>query len=93
MIIQLPDDKSINEHGLMHEGNFFNTNWSAGKPAMAEELIVARDIKLARYANRNYISQEYLQKNHLNILTEVKKETSALAVRLLPIIYILLMKI
>lgn len=50
VIIQLPDDKSINPHGLMHEGIVSTQIGLPGKPAMAEELIVARDIKLARYA-------------------------------------------
>jgi dihydroorotase len=49
-IIQLPDDKSINPHGLMNEGIVSTQLGLPGKPAMAEELIVARDIKLARYA-------------------------------------------
>ncbi|HMU45948.1 MAG TPA: dihydroorotase [Chitinophagaceae bacterium] len=50
VIIQLPDDKSINPHGLINEGVFSTQYGLPGKPAMAEELIVARDIKLARYA-------------------------------------------
>ena len=50
IIIQLPDDKSINPHGLMNEGIISTQLGLPGKPAMAEELIVARDIKLARYA-------------------------------------------
>lgn len=50
VIIQLPDDKSINPHGLMNEGIISTRLGLPGKPAMAEELIVARDIKLARYA-------------------------------------------
>ncbi len=50
IIIQLPDDKSINAHGLMHEGIVSTQIGLPGKPAMAEEIIVARDIKLARYA-------------------------------------------
>jgi dihydroorotase len=50
MIIQLPDDKSINAHGLMHEGIVSTRIGLPGKPSMAEEIIVARDIKLARYA-------------------------------------------
>lgn len=50
IIIQVPDDKSINAHGLMHEGVVSTQIGLPGKPAMAEELIVARDIKLARYA-------------------------------------------
>ncbi len=50
IIIQLPDDKSINPHGLMNEGIVSTQMGIQGKPSMAEELIVARDIKLARYA-------------------------------------------
>ena len=50
IIVQLPDDKSINPHGLMHEGIVSTQIGLPGKPAMAEELIVARDIELARYA-------------------------------------------
>jgi len=49
-LIQLPDDKSINPHGLINEGIISTQLGLPGKPAMAEELIVARDIKLARYA-------------------------------------------
>ena len=50
ILIQLPDDKSINPHGLMNEGIVSTQLGLQGKPAMAEELIVARDVKLARYA-------------------------------------------
>ncbi len=49
-IIQIPDDKSINPHGLINEGIVSTQLGLPGKPAMAEELIVARDIKLTRYA-------------------------------------------
>lgn len=51
ILIQLPDDKSINPHGLMNEGIVSTQLGLPGKPAMAEELIVARDIKLTRYAD------------------------------------------
>jgi dihydroorotase len=50
VIIQIPDDKSINPHGLMNEGIISTQLGLPGKPAMAEELLVARDIKLTRYA-------------------------------------------
>jgi dihydroorotase len=49
-LIQIPDDKTINAHGLMNEGIVSTQLGLPGKPAMAEELIVARDIKLTRYA-------------------------------------------
>jgi len=50
-LVQLPDDKTINPHGLMNEGVISTQLGLPGKPALAEELIVARDIKLARYAD------------------------------------------
>lgn len=50
ILIQIPDDKSINPHGLMNEGIISTSLGLPGKPAMAEELIVARDIKLTQYA-------------------------------------------
>jgi dihydroorotase len=50
ILIQVPDDKSINAHGLMHEGIVSTRLGLPGKPALAEELIVSRDIKLTAYA-------------------------------------------
>ncbi|MBC7904665.1 MAG: dihydroorotase, partial [Gemmatimonadaceae bacterium] len=50
-IIQLPDDHSIAPHGLINEGIVSTRLGLPGKPMMAEELIVARDIKLARYTS------------------------------------------
>jgi dihydroorotase len=50
-IIQVPDDQSISAHGLMHEGIFSTQLGMPGKPAIAEELIIQRDIELAGYTN------------------------------------------
>lgn len=50
-IIQIPDDRSIGAHGLMNEGIVSTQLGLPGKPIMGEELMVARDIKLARYAD------------------------------------------
>ena len=50
ILIQLPDDKTISPQGLMNEGIISTQLGLPGKPAMAEELIVSRDIKLAKYA-------------------------------------------
>ena len=50
VIIQIPDDKSVGANGMVHEGIVSTRLGLAGKPMMAEELLVARDIKLARYA-------------------------------------------
>lgn len=48
-VIQIPDDKTVGAGGLMHEGIISTRLGLPGKPMMAEELMVARDIKLARY--------------------------------------------
>ncbi len=48
-IIQIPDDKTIGTNGLMNEGIISTQLGLPGKPAIAEELMVARDIKLAKY--------------------------------------------
>ncbi len=49
VIIQVPDDTTIGSLGLMNEGIVSTRLGLPGKPAMSEELMVARDIKLARY--------------------------------------------
>ena len=53
VVIQIPDDTSIAAHGLVHEGIISTRLGLPGKPMIAEELIVARDIKLARYTDSN----------------------------------------
>lgn len=50
-IIQLPDDHSISAHGLMHEGIHSTRLGMPGKPALAEELIIQRDLELAQYTD------------------------------------------
>ncbi|KAG4080456.1 hypothetical protein HA402_013914 [Bradysia odoriphaga] len=50
-LIQLPDDQSISAHGLMHEGIYSTQLGMPGKPALAEELIIQRDLELAKYTD------------------------------------------
>ncbi len=50
-IIQMPDDKSIGTSGLINEGIVSTQLGLPGKPAIAEELMIARDIELLRYTN------------------------------------------
>jgi dihydroorotase len=49
VLIQLPDDKSISAHGLMNESKISTRMGLAGKPAIAEELMISRDIELTKY--------------------------------------------
>jgi len=50
VIIQIPDDCTVGANGLMNEGMISTRLGLPGKPAVAEELIIQRDIKLAEYA-------------------------------------------
>ena len=49
VIIQVPDDQTVGAGGLMNEGVVSTRLGLPGKPMMAEELMVARDIELLRY--------------------------------------------
>ncbi|WP_431216070.1 dihydroorotase [Puia sp. P3] len=48
-VIQIPDDTTVGAGGLMNEGVVSTRLGLPGKPMMAEELMVAGDIKLVRY--------------------------------------------
>jgi dihydroorotase len=49
VIIQVPDDRTVGASGLMNEGVVSTRLGLPGKPMMAEELMVSRDIELVRY--------------------------------------------
>ncbi|MBD0332108.1 MAG: dihydroorotase [Chitinophagaceae bacterium] len=49
IIIQIPDDRAITTAGLMNEGIISTYLGLPGKPAIGEELMVARDTELAKY--------------------------------------------
>jgi dihydroorotase len=51
VVIQIPQDKSINASGLINEGLISTRLGLPGIPAIAEELIIARDIELAEYTD------------------------------------------
>ncbi len=51
IVVQIPDDHAVAPHGLMHEGIVSTQIGLPGKPALAEEIMVARDIELLRYTN------------------------------------------
>lgn len=48
-IIQLPDDVSISANGVMNESVVSTRLGLPGKPAIAEELMISRDLELAAY--------------------------------------------
>ena len=50
LIIQRSQDDRLSQHGLMHEGLASVQMGLKGIPALAEEVMVARDLKLLEYA-------------------------------------------
>ncbi|MEO7483247.1 MAG: dihydroorotase [Ferruginibacter sp.] len=73
-IIQIPDDKTISAHGLMNEGITSTQLGLPGKPAIAEELMIARDIELLRYTNSKlHITGVSTQKG-IELINAAKKQ-------------------
>jgi dihydroorotase len=84
VIIQLPDDKSINPHGLMNEGIISTRLGLPGKPIMAEELIIARDIKLAQYASSKIHFTGVSSKKSLDYIKAAKESGIAVTCSVTP---------
>lgn len=73
-IIQLPDDKTIGAKGLMNEGVTSTRLGLPGKPAISEELMVARDIELARYTQSKIHFTGISTQKSLELIAAAKKE-------------------
>jgi dihydroorotase len=73
-IIQLPDDKNIGSKGLINEGEISTRLGLPGKPALSEELMIARDIELARYTNSQIHFTGISTKKSLELIAAAKKE-------------------
>ena len=83
-LIQLPDDKSINPHGLMNEGIISTQLGLPGIPAVAEELIVARDIKLTQYAESKLHFTAVSLKNSIDYIKDAKKNNISISCSVTP---------
>lgn len=73
-IIQVPDDKSIGSGGLMNEGVVSTRLGLQGKPAIAEEIFIARDIELAKYTGSKIHFTGVTTKKSLELIAAAKKE-------------------
>jgi dihydroorotase len=74
VIIQVPDDKSISEGGLMSEGIISTKLGLPGNPAMAEEVMIARDIALLRYTDSHLHITGVSTKKGIDLIKNAKKE-------------------
>jgi dihydroorotase len=74
IIIQLPDDKNINPGGLMNEGITSTRLGLPGKPAIAEEISIARDIELLKYTESGIHFTGISTKRSLELIANAKKQ-------------------
>jgi dihydroorotase len=71
-IIQVPDDKSVSGPGLVNEGVISTRLGLPGKPAIAEELMVSRDIELASYTGSRLHITGISSERSLRLIREAK---------------------
>ena len=73
-LIQLPGDASLTAQGLMNEGVMSTQLGLPGIPAMAEEIMIARDIELLRYTNSKLHITGISTLKSLELIEQAKKE-------------------
>ncbi|MFN2439676.1 MAG: dihydroorotase, partial [Chitinophagaceae bacterium] len=73
-IIQLPDDYSVSTNGLMHEGIISTQLGLPGKPSIAEELMITRDIELVKYTGSKIHFTGVSTIKSLELISQAKKE-------------------
>jgi len=83
-IIQIPDDKSVNPSGLINEGIISTQLGLPGKPAVAEELMIARDIDLMRYTDSKIHFTGISTAKSVELIKQAKKEGLAVTCSVTP---------
>jgi len=73
-ILEHPIDKSLAQDGLMNEGLVSTRLGFKGSPAVAEELIVARDLHLAKFTGARLHLCHISTKGAVELIRRAKKE-------------------
>lgn len=73
-IIQIPDDIGLSKNGLMNEGIISTQMGLPGKPAIAETLMVSRDIELLRYTQSRLHLTGVSTKASIDLVRKAKEE-------------------
>ncbi len=74
LIINFPNDKELNNNGQINEGVVSTELGLKGIPALAEELIVSRDIFLAEYCNSKIHLSNITTKKSVELIKAAKKK-------------------
>lgn len=84
VLIQLPDNKDIQPHGLMNEGITSTRLGLQAKPAIAEELLITRDLKLAAYAGSRLHLTGVTTAASLKLIKEARQKKTNVTVSITP---------
>jgi dihydroorotase len=84
IIIQLPDDHSVNPGGLMNEGIISTRLGLPGRPVISEELMVARDIELAKYSEGKIHFTGISSRGSIELIREAKKDSANITCSVTP---------
>ena len=87
ILIQMADDASINASGLMNEGIMSTKIGLPGKPAIAEELMVLRDIEILRYTGSQLHITGITTEKSIALVVEAKRQGLRLTCSVTPYHY------
>ncbi|QNF34604.1 dihydroorotase [Adhaeribacter swui] len=74
LIIQKPENTSLTQHGLMHEGVVSTQLGLKGMPPLAEEVIIARDLRLLKYTGGRLHFTLISSAEAVDLVREAKKQ-------------------
>lgn len=74
LIMNFPNDKELSNNGQINEGVVSTELGLKGIPALAEELMVSRDIYLAEYCNAHIHLTNISTKQAVKLIKEAKKK-------------------
>ncbi|MDC0204512.1 dihydroorotase [Flavobacteriales bacterium] len=72
LIMNFPNEESISDQGHMHEGETSTLLGLKGIPAMAEEIMVDRDLSLCNYTNSRFHLSYLTTKNSIEKVKKAK---------------------
>ena len=74
IVAQHPEDRGLSRGGHMHEGGVSSRLGMAGLPAVAEEIVVARDLALVRLTGARYHVQHVSTAGTVDLVRRAKAE-------------------
>jgi dihydroorotase len=83
-VIQLPDDRSVNPSGLINEGVISTQLGLPGKPSVAEELMIARDIELVKHTDSKIHFTGISTAKSVDLIRQAKEEGVAVTCSVTP---------